>query len=154
MVVSDSLDVRLSLFNYCHAPSTNPAFRRIHWTFRPLTNTQRQLPFFLAEANDNCLQGDEVHDPLYITHLPREYIFYEEAFERARHIQGIIEIEVSDAAPCQPVALVLFSIGLPVLIPAYGAYPFEAKAHLDRLLHWFLDNLQEHRTYFPASSLP
>lgn len=100
------------------------------------------------------IRGDEVHDPLYITHLPTKYNFFEEALERARHIRGIIDIDFSFESEVQPVAIIIFSIGLPVLLPAYGAYQIEAKAHLDRLLHWFLDNLQEHTTYFPASSLP
>lgn len=84
-----------------------------------------------------------MHDPSYLLHLPKNYMFYEDAIRRAKLRSCILLIAVHDESPCQPVAVINFLVGMPVILAAYGAYSLEARAHLDRLLHWFLDNLNE-----------
>lgn len=142
------INYRLSLLNYVNAPRTNPSYRLIPWKFYTFNETVRKPPFYLSGTNNLRITGTELHDPAFIVHLPENYSFYVDAKRRAMVHPDILNITIEEDSPCQPVGVISFLVGLPVILAGCGSYSLEAAAHLDRLLHWFIDNIQEHRRRF------
>lgn len=86
--------------------------------------------------------GTEIHPFHYISPYPYSYQPFEYALHRLINESSVMKIQINEEYQTSINAVVSFYGKPPTLIPAWGAYKFEAQMHLDRQLHALADEIQ------------